>query len=126
MEMTCIVCPNGCSMTVERNGEEIIVTGNRCKRGEAFAKAELTQPMRTICSTVKTVFPDVPVLPVRTSCEIPKDKIFAVMEEINKVTVTERIHSSDIIIHNVLNLNADIIATSRMLQDQKERQKEYE
>ena len=115
MEMTCIVCPNGCALTVEKNGEEITVSGNRCKRGEAFAKAELTRPMRTICSTVKTVFPDVPVLPVRTSSEIPKDKIFAVMEEINKVTVRERIHSKDIIIHNVLNLNADIIATSSLL-----------
>lgn len=115
MEMTCIVCPNGCALTVEKNGEEITVSGNRCKRGEAFAKAELTRPMRTICSTVKTIFPDVPVLPVRTSSEIPKDKIFAVMEEINKVTVRERIHSKDIIIHNVLNLNADIIATSSLL-----------
>ena len=115
MEMTCIVCPNGCALTVEKNGEEITVSGNRCKRGEAFAKAELTRPMRTICSTVKTIFPDVPVLPVRTSSEIPKDKIFAVMEEINKVTVRERIHSKDIIIHNVLNLNVDIIATSSLL-----------
>ena len=126
MEMTCIVCPSGCSMKVEKNGEEITVTGIRCKRGEAFARAELTRPMRTICSTVKTIFKDVPVLPVRTSCEIPKDKIFAVMEEINKVTVTERIHSKDIIIHNVLNLHADIIATSSLLQDQEERQKAYE
>lgn len=115
MEMTCIVCPNGCALTVEKNGEEITVSGNRCKRGEAFAKAELTRPMRTICSTVKTIFPDVPVLPVRTSSEIPKDKIFAVMEEINKVTVRERIHSKDTVIHNVLNLNVDIIATSSLL-----------
>ena len=115
MEMTCIVCPNGCALTVEKNGEEITVSGNRCKRGEAFAKAELTRPMRTICSTVKTIFPDVPVLPVRTSSEIPKDKIFAVMEEINKVTVRERIHRKDTVIHNVLNLNADIIATSSLL-----------
>ena len=33
MELVCIVCPKGCRMTVE-NG---VVTGNTCKKGEAFA-----------------------------------------------------------------------------------------
>ena len=35
MELVCIVCPKGCRMTVE-NG---VVTGNTCKKGEAFAKS---------------------------------------------------------------------------------------
>ena len=36
-EIICIVCPNGCTLNVEKNGEEITVTGNKCKRGEEFA-----------------------------------------------------------------------------------------
>ena len=32
--ITCIVCPMGCTMAVEMNGEEITVTGNACPRGE--------------------------------------------------------------------------------------------
>ena len=84
-EMTCITCPNSCLLYVEQKEGKIIVTGNKCKRGEAFAAAELTHPMRTISSTVRTVYKDIPVLPVRVSEEIPKEKIFDVMKEINKV-----------------------------------------
>ncbi|NCB33723.1 MAG: DUF1667 domain-containing protein [Erysipelotrichia bacterium] len=118
MEMTCIVCPNGCELTVDKNGETINVSGNRCPRGIKFAETELIKPMRTICSTVKTVFPDTPVLPVRTSSEIPKDQIFAVMKEINRLVLKERIQCGDVVIHNVLNLGVDIIATSNQLQEE--------
>ena len=51
-EMTCIVCPNGCHLSVEGEGGMLRVSGNQCKRGEDFAKAELTHPMRTICCRV--------------------------------------------------------------------------
>lgn len=117
MEMTCIVCPNGCSLTVEKKGEEISVNGNRCPRGKTFAITELTKPMRTICSTVKTSYPEVPVLSVRTSNEIPKDQIFAVIKEINKVVVSKKIKLGDVVIKNVLGLGVDIIATSELLQE---------
>jgi CxxC motif-containing protein len=116
-ELVCIVCPNGCSMMIEEMGTSIKVTGNRCKRGEEFAISELNHPMRTICSTVKTNFPSIPVLPVRVSEEIPKDRIFDVMKEINKVVVTKPISIGDIIIENVLGLHVNIIATSNILKE---------
>ena len=55
-KLVCIVCPRGCTMQVEKDGEEIKVSGNSCKRGEQFAKSELTNPTRTICTTVRTTF----------------------------------------------------------------------
>ncbi len=113
--MVCITCPRGCTMEVTDTDGEITVTGNFCKRGAMFAKQELTAPMRTICSTVATAFPDAPVLPCRVSAEIPKDKIFDVMKEINRVTVTKRIKRGDAIITNVLDLGVDVIATSDLL-----------
>ena len=90
-ELVCIVCPRGCTMTLEGEGKDVKVSGNSCKRGAEFAVSEMTEPKRTICTTVRTAFPDVPVLPVRVSKEIPKDKIFDVMAQINKVTVKERV-----------------------------------
>lgn len=114
-EFVCIVCPRGCTLKAECSGGEITVSGNSCKRGEKFAVDEMTHPMRTICSTVATVFPDAPVLPVRVSSEIPKEKIRDVMTEINKAVVTERINRGDTVIKNVLGLGADIIATSDIL-----------
>lgn len=122
IEMTCIVCPNSCRLKAEKTEEGITVTGNKCKRGEEFARAELTNPVRTLCSTVKTAFPDVPVLPVRVNAEIPKNKIFDVMAEIDKITVKQRITRGEVIIKNVLGLGADVIATSSVLTNMAEKQ----
>lgn len=114
-KIVCITCPRGCTMQVAGSGDDIQVTGNFCKRGEDFAKAELTNPMRTICSTVRTVFADAPVLPCRVSADIPKDRIFDVMEEINKAVVDKPLRRGEVIIPNVLGLGVDIISTSDLL-----------
>lgn len=114
-EMTCITCPNGCHLQIEEKDEKILVTGNRCKRGETFAISELTHPMRTICSTVRTTCREIPVLPVRVSQEIPKERIFDVMREINRVVLDHPVSAGDVIIPHVLGLEADVIATSNVL-----------
>lgn len=62
-QLVCIGCPRGCRLTIDEKDGEYIVTGNTCPRGKEFAISEMTAPKRTICSTVKTAFPDVPVLP---------------------------------------------------------------
>ena len=115
-ELVCIGCPNGCSLRVERNADGgFDVTGNGCPRGREFAVSELTAPKRTICSTAATAFPESPVVPVRVSADIPKERIFDVMGEINKVRVTERLGRGDAVIKNVLGLGADVIITSDLL-----------
>lgn len=114
-QLVCIVCPNGCTLNIDDSGDEIKVTGGKCKKGSDFAVAELTCPKRTICTTVKTVFKNAPVLPVRVSSDIPKDRIFDVMNEINKITVKDKLKRGDVVIQDVLGLGADIIATSDIL-----------
>lgn len=114
-EMTCITCPNGCHLQIEEQDGKILVTGNQCKRGEVFAISELTHPMRTICSTVRTTCREIPVLPVRVSQEIPKERIFDVMKEINRVVLDHPVSAGDVIIPHVLGLEADVIATSNVL-----------
>ena len=109
-ELTCIVCPRGCTMEITGEGGNLHITGNGCKRGAAFAEAEQNHPMRTICSTVETDLPEQPALPVRVSRDIPKDKIFEVMQKIKQVRVSAPVHRGDVIIQNVLGLDADIIA----------------
>lgn len=114
-ELVCIVCPKGCTMHIEEENGEFRVTGNTCKRGAQFALSEMTEPKRTICTTVRTAFPEAPVLPVRVSAEIPKDKIFDVMREINAVTVEKPVGRGEVVLANVLDLGVDIIATSDLL-----------
>lgn len=114
-EFNCIVCPRGCLLRVTQGENGIEVSGNSCKRGHDFAVSEVTAPKRTVCSTVKTAFPQAPVLPVRVSAEIPKEKIFDVMREINNVLLTERVGRGETVIENVLGLGVDVISTSDLL-----------
>ena len=120
-ELTCIGCPMGCQLraTLE-DGVVTAVTGNTCPRGREFAVSEMTAPRRTICSTVRTAFPDAPVLPVRVSADIPKDRIFDVMDALKTVTVSERIGRGDVVIPDVLGLGVDVIATSSLLKHKSE------
>lgn len=104
----CIVCPRGCHLEVDEN---LKVTGNTCKRGEAYGIAEVTNPTRTITSTVKINSELLHRLPVMTDNPIPKGKIFDVMKEINKIEVEAPIKVKDVVLENVLGLGVNIIAT---------------
>ena len=77
-EFTCIVCPNGCSLVYDETTHK--VTGNRCPRGAKYAENEMTHPMRSLTSTVRTTLPEYPVISVRTSLEVPKGMIPEVMK----------------------------------------------
>lgn len=113
MELTCIVCPNGCNLIAEiADDGSITVSGNKCKRGIDFATRELTEPTRTVCTTVRTNSYNVPTVSVRTSGEIPKDKIFEVIKAAQNVTVTAKLKIGDAVVKNLFGLNVDLIATS--------------
>jgi len=111
-EMTCIVCPNGCLMKVEQDGDKIEVFDAICKRGIEFAKNELTNPTRSITTTVATKFEDFPLLSVKTVGELPKGKIFEAMKKINAVTVKKRLKVGDVVLADLF--GTDIVATSDM------------
>ena len=102
-ELSCIVCPMSCTITVEvnDNNEVVTITGNTCKRGENYARNEMTHPMRQLTSTVLIVGGIYKRLPVILSGDIPKEKIFQVMEQINKASVNAPVKRGDVIIKDV-------------------------
>ena len=115
-EMTCIVCPNGCTLKLDyeiREGKPVLdkVTGNLCPRGLEYARQELLAPKRTIASSVLVEGGALPLVSVRTRGAIPKEKIFAVMEEIWKCRVKAPVAAGTVLLSNVLGLGADVIAT---------------
>lgn len=113
-ELICIVCPNGCHLTIDDNGGNITVTGNKCPRGKKFAEVEMTAPTRSVTSTVRTVYSQMPVVPVRTNGEISKDKIFELMRVINSLTADRLYRAGEVIYPNALNTGVDVIVTADM------------
>ena len=112
-EMICIVCPTGCRLSVrkDKDGKVLSVTGNTCPRGEKYARQEIESPTRTLTGTVRLEGGLLPRLPVITSDAVPKDRIFDVMREINRVTAYSPVHTDDILIENVLGLGVNIVAS---------------
>lgn len=111
-DLTCIVCPNSCEITIEYEDKQIkSITGATCKRGEQYARQEVENPKRTIATLVKVKNGEAPLVSVRTTKPIPKDKIFDVMDEIKKMELKAPVQMHQVIIENVLNLDSDIIAT---------------
>lgn len=75
-ELTCIGCPLGCSITITMENAEILdVTGNTCKRGDAYARKEVTHPTRIVTSTVRVSGGTIPMVSCKTKEDIPKEKI---------------------------------------------------
>jgi CxxC motif-containing protein len=109
--MTCIVCPIGCDLCIKKTKKGYEVSGNKCPRGEKYAIEEMTAPKRTITSTVRISGSKLPVIPVKTSHAIPKEKIFDIMQLLEKVNVKSPVHIGDIVLKNVLDTGVDIIAT---------------
>lgn len=109
-EMTCIICPRGCHLTADYEGKEIAVVGNGCRRGEEYAKSELTNPVRTLTTTVKIKSKEITVLPVRTDKPIKKDEIFAAMKKIADIEVSAPIKIGDIIVPDFMDNGVNLIS----------------
>ncbi len=110
-ELTCIVCPIGCTLTAtqDENGAILSVTGNTCPRGKTYAENELLHPVRTLTTTVAVAGTNKP-LPVKTDAPIPKDKLFEAMKIANSLCVSAPVHIGDVLYPDLF--GANLIATA--------------
>ena len=112
-ELICIVCPKGCHLKVdEANG--FSVSGCSCEKGEAYGRAELLHPTRTLTTTVRLEGGELKRCPVRTSTAIPKDLMFDAIALINRLSVDAPVQCGQVLISDLLGSGADVIATRTM------------
>lgn len=113
--LTCISCPMGCPLRVEMQGKDVIrVSGNTCKRGDIYARKEVTNPTRIVTSTVKVANGSIDMVSVKTKEDIPKEKIFACVEALKDVEVEAPVRIGDVIVENVAGTGVDIVATKNV------------
>lgn len=109
-ELTCIVCPKGCQLTVELDGKKVVsVEGYTCKRGLTYAETECTAPMRTLTTTAAVAGGG--VVPVKTDRTIPKEMLFECMKAINEIRVPADAKLGDVVIENILGTGANVVTT---------------
>ena len=112
-KVTCIVCPLGCEVTVKMQDGKIVETlGQACKRGEKYAAVEVTDPRRTLTSTVRVRDGMSPLVSVKSVKPIPKELLFASMKKINAASVKAPVRIGDVVVPNVAGSGVDIVATT--------------
>lgn len=111
-ELTCIVCPMGCTLTAvqDENGAIVSVTGNTCPRGKSYAESELTHPVRTLTTTVALENSVEHRLPVKTDKPIPKESLFAAMEIAEKTVISAPVKRGDVIIADFIEAGTNLVA----------------
>ncbi|MCI8775345.1 MAG: DUF1667 domain-containing protein [Lachnospiraceae bacterium] len=113
--LTCINCPIGCSLTIRMEGEQVIkVSGNTCKRGEIYARKEVTNPTRIVTSTVKVVNGKSDMVSVKTKEDIPKGKIFDCVRALKNVQVEAPVRIGDVIVKDIADTGVKVVATKNV------------
>lgn len=112
-ELTCIGCPMGCLLTVElEDGAIQSVSGFTCPRGEIYAKKEVTDPTRIVTSTVKVIGGVRGRVSCKTASDVPKNKIFDVMKDVDRARVFAPVNLGDVLIENAAGTGVNVVATA--------------
>lgn len=111
-KITCIECPKSCSLSLDiENCHVVKVSGNRCPKGEAYAKTEIENPMRILTATILAQGLSLKMVPVKTDKAIPKTKILAAADELKKIRITKPCAVGDIIRENFCGIGVNLIVT---------------
>lgn len=112
IKVCCTTCPQECVITVSlKNGKIDKVEGQGCKRGKKFAEKELTNPERTLTSTVVVVWgKKTRLLPVKTAVPIPKKDMAVAMATIRTTRLTGPCQMGDVVIPNIGGTGVDVVA----------------
>lgn len=108
-ELTCIICPRGCSLQVDIQGDQVKVSGNACPKGATYGHDECLHPARTVTSIVRVSNREDTMVSVKTVAPIPKENIFDLMAIIRAASVQAPVAIGDVICKNVY--GTDVIAT---------------
>lgn len=113
-QLTCIICPKGCSISVVIEGDAVgSIAGAGCRRGEKYARAEATNPVRTVTASV-CVPGCLEPLSVRTAEPVPKARMADVVRAIAKLAPQLPIEMDQVVCSDVAGTGVDVVATKRL------------
>lgn len=110
-EIICTVCPRGCRITVEGEGQTVHqVEGYSCGRGRAYTEAEFAHPVRILTTTVRLHGGQEELLPVRSSAPLPKELLFDCMAVIRAAGAKPPVALHQVIVPDICGSGVDIVA----------------
>lgn len=111
-KITCIVCPLGCEIKASMDGDKIVdISGYSCEKGKSYAISEITDPRRTLTTTMRVRDGKSPLVSVKSQKPIKNDLLFSCMKQINMAEVIAPVKIGDTVIKNIYDTGVDIVAT---------------
>lgn len=111
-KLICVSCPIGCEITVKmEDGVVTSISGNRCPRGEAYARQEAIDPMRVLPTSVKVIRGEFPLVSVKTDQPVPKRLIPQIMNYIRTLSVDAPVEIGQVMAEHLLGTSANLVAT---------------
>jgi CxxC motif-containing protein len=116
-EIVCIICPNGCRMSVTINEDNSVamVENALCERGKAYAVDEIQYPKRRLTSTIRVSGGVLPLVSVKSDSPIPKERIEEAVAELKKLELKAPVKYHQVIVRDLLGTGANVIATKQVL-----------
>jgi CxxC motif-containing protein len=112
-ELICIVCPKGCRIEADSG---LNITGYSCERGEAYARGELQNPVRTLTSTVCVSGAALRRCPVKTRYPIPKRLMFEAMRLLDAVELSAPVEEGQVVIEDICGTGIPFVTTRNIKQ----------
>lgn len=101
-ELVCIACPIACRLSVSLSGDgTVIVSGNRCPRGELYGREEMLAPKRIVTAVVPTSSSSFPCAPVRTSGPVPRGAVNDLLQSLYRRRVDLPVRRGQVLIEDV-------------------------
>jgi len=97
------------------SGAGIMVDGSGCIKGHDYAEQRAEDTAGILTTTVRTKFPDIPVIAVKSEKPIEKKAVSDVMHEINAFVIDTELGTGDTLIEDVAHTGVRIIVTSPAL-----------
>jgi len=110
--LICVSCPIGCEITVRlEQGTITEVSGNRCPRGETYARQEAVDPMRVLPTNVKVLHGALPLVSVKTDRPVPRRAIEAIMRRVRALSVEAPVGAGQVLADDLPGTDAKLVAT---------------
>ena len=113
VKLTCIVCPQGCSLSVDEN-DDYRVTGNTCARGEEYGRKEMMNPERVVTSTVSISGAMHCRCPVKTKFPIPKRFVMDAMGLLLSVELVAPVAEGTVVVEDICGTGVPWVTTREL------------
>ena len=97
LELICVVCPNGCPLSVREEDGGTTVEGAACKNGVEYGKTELTDPRRTLTTSVAVKGGTLPLVSVRSTAPVRRELQLPVTAALRQLSVDAPVRIGDVV-----------------------------